>query len=100
MVCLHLRCTGTISPSLKQLSYMLYDKEVLFFMAIGMLVFLLLVFSVIGFIIYYNRKQVAFYKERQIMQARFSEELLRTQLEIQEQTLQNISQEIHDNIGQ
>jgi two-component system, NarL family, sensor kinase len=28
------------------------------------------------------------------------QELLRTQLEIQEQTLKNISQEIHDNIGQ
>ncbi len=34
------------------------------------------------------------------MQSRFQQELLRTQLEIQEQTLKTISQEIHDNIGQ
>ncbi|MGE5108972.1 MAG: sensor histidine kinase [Sphingobacteriales bacterium] len=34
------------------------------------------------------------------MQTTFEQELLKTQLEIQEQTLKNISQEIHDNIGQ
>jgi len=34
------------------------------------------------------------------MQFRFQEQLLHSQLEIQEQTLKNISQEIHDNIGQ
>jgi signal transduction histidine kinase len=34
------------------------------------------------------------------LQSQFSQTLLQTQLEIQEQTLKNISQEIHDNIGQ
>ena len=34
------------------------------------------------------------------MKTQFQQELLQTQLEIQEQTLQNISEEIHDNIGQ
>jgi signal transduction histidine kinase len=34
------------------------------------------------------------------MQHEFSQTLLQSQLEIQEQTLRNISQEIHDNIGQ
>ena len=34
------------------------------------------------------------------MKERFQKELFQTQLEIQEQTLKNISQEIHDNIGQ
>jgi signal transduction histidine kinase len=38
--------------------------------------------------------------EKQQMQSQFSQTLLQTQLEIQEQTLKNISQEIHDNIGQ
>ena len=31
---------------------------------------------------------------------RFQQELLKTKIEIQNQTFQNISQEIHDNIGQ
>jgi signal transduction histidine kinase len=34
------------------------------------------------------------------MQQKFNQEILQTQLEIQEQTFHNISQEIHDNIGQ
>ncbi len=34
------------------------------------------------------------------MKSSFEKELLNSQLEIQEQTLKNISQEIHDNIGQ
>jgi signal transduction histidine kinase len=34
------------------------------------------------------------------METRFQQEILLSQLEIQEQTLKNISQEIHDNIGQ
>jgi signal transduction histidine kinase len=38
--------------------------------------------------------------EKEQMETFFQQELLRTQLEIQEQTLKNISQEIHDNIGQ
>lgn len=34
------------------------------------------------------------------MQSAFQQELLQTQLEIQEQTLRNVAEEIHDNIGQ
>lgn len=39
-------------------------------------------------------------QEKHIMQSNFRHELLQTQLEIQEQTLKNVSQAIHDNIGQ
>jgi signal transduction histidine kinase len=38
--------------------------------------------------------------EKKNMEITFRQTLLQTQLEIQEQTLKNISQEIHDNIGQ
>jgi len=39
-------------------------------------------------------------EEKKMMQVEFQQALLQTQLEIQEQTLKNISQEIHDNVGQ
>lgn len=39
-------------------------------------------------------------KEKQLMKSQFEQELLQTQLEIQEQTLKTISEEIHDNVGQ
>lgn len=38
--------------------------------------------------------------EKEEMKNAFQQTLLQTQLEIQEQTLKNISQEIHDNVGQ
>ena len=39
-------------------------------------------------------------QERQLASSEMEAQLLKTQLELQEQTLQHISQEIHDNIGQ
>src|SRR4030095_12429387 len=64
------------------------------------LVFLLLGVFLVSFLIFHKRKQKANKKEKEKLQSQFQQELLRTQLEIQEQTLKNISQEIHDNIGQ
>ena len=57
-----------------------------------------------GFIIFFiviNRFRINRYiMEKKNMETKFQQEILQTQLEIQEQTLKNISQEIHDNIGQ
>ncbi len=47
-----------------------------------------------------QKKQHAFRQEQENMQILFQQELLKTRLEIQEQTFRNISEEIHDNIGQ
>src|SRR6187402_1253829 len=58
--------------------------------------FLLLGIVVMIFFGIYKRNQNM--KEKEIES--LNKELLQTQLEIQEQTLKNISQEIHDNIGQ
>jgi two-component system NarL family sensor kinase len=55
---------------------------------------------VILFIIIHKKRQSGYLKEKELLQAGFQQELLKTQIEIQEQTLKNISQEIHDNIGQ
>ena len=60
-------------------------------------VFLLLVFFiVITLALRYRRRR----KENEEMKAAFSEQLLKSQVEIQEQTLQHVSRELHDNIGQ
>jgi two-component system, NarL family, sensor kinase len=67
---------------------------------IGMVILLLLVFFIFLFVIEYIRKKQIHRREKTTMINSFQQELLRTQLEIQEQTLKNISQEIHDNIGQ
>lgn len=67
--------------------------------AVSLLVGLLCSF-IVSFIMIYQKKKKQHLFEKQVLNARFSETLLQSQLEIQEQTFKNISQEIHDNIGQ
>ena len=55
----------------------------------------------ISLIIYrYQQKQNLYLKDIETLKATHENILLQSQLEIQEQTFQNISREIHDNIGQ
>ncbi len=61
---------------------------------------LLLVIFILLFITEHQRKKRIHLQEKQLMKTQFEQELLQTQIEIQEQTLKTISQEIHDNIGQ
>lgn len=55
----------------------------------------------ISTIIYrYQQKQNAYFKDIETLKISHENTLLQSQLEMQEQTFQNISREIHDNIGQ
>jgi signal transduction histidine kinase len=62
-------------------------------------VVLLIVVIIVIFSIFQNRK-VKFLFEQKEAEQRFEEEIIKSQLETQEQTLQNISWELHDNVGQ
>lgn len=77
------------------------DKEIVLKIFI---VTTVLVIALLGFILFalllFRRKQQNFAIELEKIKTNFEKELLKTQLEIQEQTFQYISQEIHDNIGQ
>lgn len=55
---------------------------------------------IIYFVVLYRNKQLKNKKEQEQLQADFHQELLKTQIEMQEQTLEHISREIHDNITQ
>jgi len=63
-----------------------------------------LLFCIFGFIFFfvivYNKRYRKYEAEKVEMRKQFELEKLQSQLEIQEQTLKNISGEIHDNIGQ
>lgn len=59
------------------------------------LIFLLVIFIII-FVNLYSKAQLKFKLERQQLQ----EALLQTEIEIREQTLSNVSRELHDNLGQ
>jgi signal transduction histidine kinase len=53
---------------------------------------------ILTIILLYRKKQIAYQKEFEALKSEFEKTLLDTQLEIQEQTFQNISREIHDHI--
>lgn len=76
------------------------DQEIIIGIIAGSIMFLLLGVFILSFILFYKNRKKLYQSEKEIMKNSFQQELLRSQLEIQEQTLKHISQEIHDNIGQ
>jgi signal transduction histidine kinase len=68
--------------------------------AISTLVFLLIPVFLILYIRSYNRHKKNHYLEKQNMQQRFESEMLQTRVEVQDQTMQSIATELHDNVGQ
>lgn len=76
------------------------NKLVMFVFAVTTLVVLLMLGFVLAMLFLSRKRQQRFAIELETIRTNFEKELLKTQLEIQEQTFQYISQEIHDNIGQ
>jgi two-component system NarL family sensor kinase len=63
-------------------------------------ILLILLIFIVSFLFIYRNKQVRHQVEMKSVEEKFNQEILQTQLEIREQTLKNISEEIHDNVGQ
>ena len=76
------------------------SQEILAVIIIGGILALLLVFFVVGILFLYQKRQHNHEQEMQRLKEEYDQELLRSQLEMQEKTLKTISQELHDNIGQ
>lgn len=66
----------------------------------GFFIISFLIIFIILFITLYQKRYYRYQREKQIMQNQFQNELLKTQLETQEHSFEQISQELHDNIGQ
>jgi two-component system NarL family sensor kinase len=75
-------------------------SEVVVIVAAGTsLLFLLIIFLLTLFFIF-QRRQLATQQEKVALHAQYAREILQTQLEVQNNTLQQIAGELHDNIGQ
>jgi len=75
-------------------------ENVLIFIIICSFLILLLVAFITIVIYRYQQKQNIYFKSLEQLKIIHNNEILQSQLEIQEQTFQNISRELHDNIGQ
>ena len=75
-------------------------NEIIIGIVITLIVFLLIGFFILILIAYSNNRKKKFIVEKQTLTQLFTEQLLQSQIEIQEHTFNSISQEIHDNVGQ
>ena len=76
------------------------NQEFYVVVLIGIVLALLLVGFIVTIFFLYQRKRLLQEQEMDKMKVEYEQELLRSQLEIQESTLKGIAQELHDNIGQ
>ncbi|MCC8410512.1 histidine kinase [Mucilaginibacter sp. UR6-1] len=79
---------------------MFQSQENLILIIVGTILLLLMGIFIVSFMFFYQRKHNAYVTERSLMRLQFNQEMLKAQIEVQEQTLGHISREIHDNIGQ
>ncbi len=77
-----------------------HQEDILITIVIASVFLVLIGFFLLLIVFIFLRRQRKFQQERDEMKNRFDQTILKTQLEIQEQTFTHISQEIHDNIGQ
>jgi two-component system NarL family sensor kinase len=76
-----------------------YDD--IYSMIIGVtIVLLILICFIVLFLFLYRSRQIKHQAEIKRVEDRYHQEILKSQLEISEQTLKNVSEEIHDNVGQ
>ncbi|WP_448700929.1 sensor histidine kinase [Mucilaginibacter sp. AW1-3] len=67
---------------------------------ISTIIFLLAPAFLLVYVLIYNQRKKRHIEEKAQMQLTFEAELIKTQLEIREQTMQTIGADLHDNIGQ
>lgn len=78
---------------------MLEKEEVLLLVYLVVIVLCIVIFTIVFFIAFQRRKNKLLLENLKA-ELRFEEELQNSKLEIKEQTLKNVSWELHDNIGQ
>lgn len=78
---------------------MFRSEEIIFILITGTFIIIILLVALFLFFGVYQKKRFGHKLEKQQLQTQFSQTLLQSQLEIQEQTMQQISRELHDNFG-
>jgi two-component system, NarL family, sensor kinase len=75
------------------------NYDIILFVLVSTLLILLMTSFIITTLYWYRKKQLAYFKTIEELKFDHEKNILHTQLEMQEQTFQHISREIHDNIS-
>lgn len=76
------------------------NEEIIITFVIGTIILIVLVTFIISFALIFQRRQLKHRQEKAALKAQYDQEILTSQIEVQNTTLQYIGQELHDNIGQ
>ena len=76
------------------------ESGILLITILGSLVLIMASTFIITFLFYFRDKQIINIQEKANLQSQFAQEILKSQIEVQNHTLQQLGQELHDNIGQ
>ncbi|MFB9841223.1 sensor histidine kinase [Mucilaginibacter ginsenosidivorans] len=76
------------------------NESIRFIVLSAAFLFALVAGFIVYFVILYQKKQLKNKKDQEEREAFYRQEVLKTQIEIQEQTFEHVSKEIHDNITQ
>lgn len=76
------------------------NKDTIALIIVGTVILMLAASFTLSVVFAYQKKYYKHLQEINTIKETYEQELFKTQLEIKEHTLKNISQEIHDNIGQ
>ena len=76
------------------------EAELPILIALATIILMVFIGGIIVFIFQYHKRKLIHEKEKALINEQHLEEILTTKLEIQQQTMQDIGREIHDNIGQ
>ncbi len=76
------------------------QAEYKIFIVLATLILLVFIGGIIVFIFQYHKRKLMYEKEKAILNEQYLQDLLNTKLEIQQQTMEDIGREIHDNVGQ
>ena len=76
------------------------EKELYIIVVVGFLLAFVLVTFIVTIVFLYQRRKHKQDQQLAELAAKYQEEMLKSQLEIQDETMKNIAQELHDNIGQ
>jgi two-component system, NarL family, sensor kinase len=75
-------------------------NEVFLAVLLTTVIFLFLSIAIVLFMLYFQKKKFQYAREKVELEKQYDEQLLQSRLEMQEQTFETISEEIHDNVGQ
>lgn len=76
------------------------STNIIFLIEIASVIFLITPVFLIAYVASYNRRKKRHVEEKERMRQAYERELLKAQMEVQEQTLQSVAYNLHDNVGQ